>query len=151
MNSLTTLSPTSTPQTKLDSSARMKPLNFGLVLKYLGDWILSLSCSIAGFYLETVQPYERYIIPDQTISYPFVVDEQIPPGWLPLIGTLIPSIIILLITLYLYISATFSCSSASYKGKFLSKYHWSQFLHHNILGLVMGVSACYVTTNIIKV
>lgn len=136
---------------KMNSSARMLPLTLSRILKYAGDWGLSIFCLSFGLYLETVTPFERYIIPDQTISYPFTFDEKVPPVWLPFIGILLPVLIIILTTFFLYLSVFFRYSRVKYQGKLLSKFHWTQYLHLNILGLFMSVSCCYLTTNILKI
>ena len=135
----------------MTSSARMKPLSFFSILKYLVDWILVIFCLSAGFDLESAHPFERYIIPDITISYPFVSHEIVPPVWLPFIVLLIPTAVILLTTFLLYSSISFrQYSPMKHNEIILSKFHWTQYLHLNLLGLFMSVSCCYLTTNILK-
>lgn len=102
-----------------------------LVKAYAPDWLLCVTLIIGFFLFDMTTPFKRrFSIEDKTISFPYAVEETVPPIYLALIAVGVPVLSIFLLALVVRKSA--------------------YDFHNGCLGLCLSLGLTIVTTSILK-
>ncbi|KAI5964580.1 uncharacterized protein KGF55_001649 [Candida pseudojiufengensis] len=113
---------------------------------YIPDWILLLISLILFFkYFEILKPFNRqFYINDPKLLHPFATIERVTDNQLYIYSTIIPIIIIIIVSIYLRTQRKFK-SFENINFEFL------HFLQVSILGLLLSVTLVSIITDILKV
>ena len=98
---------------------------------YVIDWALVLGTIIASIITDYTSPFQRQIVPHESISYPHSESETIPTHSLYVLSALVPALLIIVIL------------------KMFKKRTW-KVVHLTILALFISIGYTYLITNILK-